>query len=65
MTDRKLYLSKKSWRVNHGWTIGVNCIVVFPLKLPDSIKALGVLCNRILIVSNQGGFFGLLKSLIL
>ena len=54
-----------SWRVNHGRTFGVNCIVVFPLKFPDAIKTLGLLCNQILLVSNQGGFFGLLKSLIL
>ena len=51
--------------MNYWGNIGVNCNEVFPLKLPDAIKTLGVLFNQILLVSIQGGFFGLLKSLIL
>ena len=51
--------------MNYWGNIGVNCNEVFSLKLPDAIKTLGVLFNQILFVSNQGGFFALLKSLIL
>ena len=50
-----------SWRMNHWWNIVFDC----NMELSDATQTLRILCNQIVLLTNQDGFLGLFKSLVL